>query len=100
MVSFLRSLSNIIIISVTILTLIALFFKAIEPLKLLIVLAILLFLGFISLVVYWFSKLESKINLVEQKFKRADKLIDIKRDIKALKLIFIKNGQKKKNNFK
>lgn len=87
MANFLKSLSNVIVIAVTILGVIALFFKALSPIILLIALSILLILGFISLVIYWFTKIDSKLLLLEQKFKRADELKDMRADIEALKLV-------------
>jgi|TARA_Y100000310_G_C20514828_1_gene730658 amino acid transporter len=95
MVEFLKSLSNIAIISVTIIGFLALFFNALKSIEIsLIALAILLFIGFIFLILFYIAKLENNISLIEQKFKRADDLVNIKSDIKTLMLI-IKNDKKK-----
>ncbi len=89
MVEFLKSVSNLIIISVTILGFITLLIKL--PFQTtLIGLLLFLFIGFILLILYYFSRLENKINSIGQKFKRADSLIDIKKDIETLKLIILK----------
>jgi len=53
----------------------------------LIALALFLFIGFVSLIIYQLNKLEDKIKELKDKFIRADELIDIKKDIEAFKLL-------------
>jgi len=97
MVEFLKTLSSVIIAAVTIIGFLALFFNALKSLLVsLISLAILLFIGFIGIIIFYITKLENKIFLVEQKFKRADDLIEIKSDIKTIYLKLLNNGKNKK----
>jgi len=84
---FLKSLANIIVIAVTALGIIAVFFEKITPLTGLISLAILLLIGFITLIIVQINKLEKRIEEQEKKFISVDKLIDIKKDIEAFKLL-------------
>ncbi len=86
MAEFLKSLSNTVIVAVTILSVVGIFFKKLDPFNALVILGILLFLGLISLIIYYVNRLENKIDSTEQKFKRADDLVEIKSDISALKL--------------
>lgn len=85
MAEFLKSLANILATAATLLGVLAIFFKALTPLMSLLILGVLLFLGFISVVVYNLNKVETRLDKLEDKYKRAEELIDIKADILALK---------------
>jgi CHASE3 domain sensor protein len=85
MADFLKSLANILATAATALGLLAIFFKALTPLMSFLILGALLFLGFISVVVYQLNKVEIRLDKLEDKYKRAEELIDIKADILDLK---------------
>ncbi|MDO8623559.1 MAG: hypothetical protein Q7R52_04905 [archaeon] len=90
MVEFLKSLGNLLMISVAILGAIAIFFKTLDPLSSAILLSIILFVGIVSLTIYQINKIEKKVDLIEQKFIRTNELIDMKGDIQALKILINK----------
>jgi len=85
MSEFLRALANVLGLTVTDLGLIDIFFKAVDSVSALIILAILLFLWFVSLVIYQINKLEIKVDILEEKYKRADELVEIRSEILNLK---------------
>jgi len=85
MAEFLKSLSNVLGIAVAILGIIALFFKALDPLTILIILISLLFIGVVSVMVYQLNKIDLKVDKLEERYKRAEDLIDIKKDIEFIK---------------
>lgn len=82
---FLKNLANILGIGVTILGLLAVFFKVLDPLTSTIILAIILFLGFISMIVYQVNKIENKQIKLEEKLTRAEDLITLRAEIELLK---------------
>ncbi len=84
MANFLKSVSNILTIGITIISVIALFIK-IDPIILLISLSGILIIAFISLAIYHFNRLEDKIEKIENTIKRTEDLINIKADIINIK---------------
>lgn len=85
--NYLKKLSNLIVYIVTLLGVLALIEKRIDPLVLAIIIEIILLGGFIFLTLSHILNLERKIRDVEQKFIRAKELEDIRNDIKLLKNI-------------
>ncbi|MEK6757892.1 MAG: hypothetical protein AABX88_02075 [Nanoarchaeota archaeon] len=47
-------------------------------------------MGFVTLIIYQINKIEKEVSLLEEKYKRAEELIDMKADIKTLKSKIIK----------
>jgi len=85
MAEFLKSLNNTLLWAVTILGVIVIFYKKIDLYKGLIILSLLLFVGFISLIIYYVLKLEERVNKLEEKYKRADELKDIRLEVEKIK---------------
>ena len=88
---FLKNISNLIVYVVTLLGIFAILSDKVNPDLILISTSIVLFAGFVFLVIYHISQLENKIENIEKKFIREQELRDIKSNIKALKIIVSKN---------
>jgi len=81
---FLKSSGNLLVTIVTILGLLSLF-KINNTFIALSILFLILLVGFVAIISYQIINLEKQIEELEQKFKRADDLIEIKSEIKFLK---------------
>jgi len=79
--NFLSSLGKIIVIGVTILGFIAAFI-VVDPITILILLFILFFLGFVSLIIYQINKIEGKITKMEKDWEIEKRLIKIEHILK------------------
>ena len=91
MAEFLKSLSKIILISITIIGFLALFFNALNSIFIsLVALTILILIAFTFLMIYYINSLENKITKIEQKFIREKDLNKIRTDIEAIKLTITK----------
>jgi len=95
MVEFLRSLTNAIMIIIAILGFTSIFLSSLKsPLVSLISITIVVLVGFIFLIVYYFSKIENRILDLEERYKKAYDLIDIKSRLKNLEWQIQKKGIK------
>ena len=86
---FLKSLGNILTIALTILGLVALILSKLElnSITLSAILFIIIFIGFVSVVIYYILKLEKQIDLFEETYKRDKDLFSMKSDINLLKMV-------------
>jgi membrane protein insertase Oxa1/YidC/SpoIIIJ len=80
-----KSIGNLAAGIIALLGLIALFFDKLEPIYILIILVVLFFMGVMSIIVYKMNNLENEIKSLEEKYKRAEELMDIRAEIIALK---------------
>ena len=87
---YLKRLANFIVYVVTLLGILAIIEKKIDPLALTIIIEVILLVGFIFLTLSHISQLEKQIENIEQKFIRAEELKDMRKDIEAIKLILLK----------
>jgi hypothetical protein len=85
MVNFLESLGNTAIIAITILGVIAIFFKALSPITTLVLLSTILAISYLMLIFYQIHQIEERLKGLEEKYKRAEELIDVKSEILSLK---------------
>jgi len=83
----LKRIADLILASVALLGLLNFLPLEIKGMDILIITGLVFFILFIALITHHVSKLEEKIDKVEEKFKRADSLIDIKKDIETFKLL-------------
>ncbi len=86
MEKFLKKFSNFIVYVVTLLGIFAIFSKEIEPFYILVVSVLIIFGGFVTLLITHISKLEKKIRIIGKKFIKQKELESIRADIKSLKL--------------
>ena len=85
MAEFFKHFNNTLIWAITLLGILAIFYKKLDLITGLLSLSLLLFIGFISLIIYYIAKLDGKIERLEERYKRADDLEDIKLNIKMIK---------------
>ncbi len=89
--TFLKKVSNFLVYVTTLLAIIAFIEKKIDPAIILLLTAAFLFAGFLFLIITHFSQIEKKIVEIEINFKREVRLINIEKDVEALKLNITKN---------
>lgn len=82
---FLKKFSNFIVYIVTLLGIFALTEKKIDSLYLATAITLIIFGGFVYLLINHISKIEKKITLIEQKFIRQKELEEIRIGIKLIK---------------
>ncbi len=86
----LRQIGNILGLGVGVLGLLAIIFRKLNLLLGLVVLATILFMIFISMIVYQINKLENSVLTIEENYKRTKELEDIKSRIGSLELNYRK----------
>lgn len=86
----LKRIADLILVLIALLGILNFIPTKIKGTDILIIVGLILFVLFVALITHHVSKLEEKIGKIKERFIRNDELKDIRKNVEALKLIWLK----------